>query len=119
LLSYGPPPSNELVLKAYRQRRSLAATPSRLSSSLSYRWSALRIAHDADKTAAHTNYLDDKRTKEIKRSKEIIDLHARLSMEQEPQPKKRPFKEILRERTAHIKPPALDQGRERGREREL
>jgi hypothetical protein len=29
------------------------------------------------------------------------------------------FKEILRERTAHIKPPALDQGRERGREREL
>jgi hypothetical protein len=83
------------------------------------RSSALGIEHEADKTAAHTNHLDDKRKKEIKKSQEITDLHRRLSMEQEPQPKKKPFLETLREQLADVKPPARDlsKDRDRGRDR--
>ena len=70
------------------------------------------IEHEADKTATHDNYLDDKRKKEIKRSQEISDL---LSMEQEPQPKKRTFMDTLREQLKDVKPLPRDLSRDRDR----
>ena len=76
------------------------------------RSSALGIEHEADKTAAHTNHLDDKRKKEIKRSQEM---HRRLSIEQEPQPKKRTFMDTLREQLKDVKPLPRDLSRDRDR----
>ena len=74
--------------------------------------SAPRIEHEADETVAHTNYLDEKRKKEIKRSQEM---HRRLSIEQEPQPKKRTFMDTLREQLKDVKPLPRDLSRDRDR----
>jgi hypothetical protein len=92
-------PSNELELSMQRDR-------------------ALRLDHERDNTAAHKDEqeFDSPLTAEDILNFERLfhpELHRRL---REQEAEKKPFKEILREMTAHIKPSAPDLDRDRDRE---